>query len=103
MSMTATVLPTSDESASRSRRDAMVQVMLHADELAWMVDEKYLNEGPTWQFNLIRQGEQSRWMLQRYRYDIPSGTLNFTGEYSIDDEAFALVRQHGVKIDTRHL
>jgi hypothetical protein len=67
-----------------------------------MLDEEYQTIGPTWQFDLVRQGVQGRWMMQRYRYDIPSGTLHFTGEYAIDDETFVVARQRGKQIDTRH-
>jgi hypothetical protein len=88
------------DSESRHRRDATVRIMLQPGELAWMLDERYLSEGPTWQFNLVRQREQGRWMLQRYRYDIPSGTLHFTGEHAIDDETFALARQRGTRLST---
>jgi hypothetical protein len=80
---------------SRTERNHLLAKTFRPNELVWLVDEQYIEEGPTWRVTLVRQGPQGHWLRQRYRYDIPSKILLFAGEQPIADAELAAARSIG--------
>lgn len=83
---------------SRAARDEVLRGIFPPRALVWIVEEQFVQNGPTWQVTLVCQGLQGRWMRRRYRYDIPSGTLHFTGEEPISEADLAMARRSGRKL-----
>jgi len=83
---------------SKAARDEVLRTVFPPRTLVWITDEQYDQIGPIWSVTLVYQGAmQGRWMRRRYRYDIPSGTLHFTGEEPIDEAEAAAARRTGRK------
>jgi hypothetical protein len=85
----------SEQEASRAARDQLLAKTFRPHELVWLIDEQYVEDGPMWRVTLVRQGLQGHWLRQRYRYDIASHILHFTGEQPISDADLASARATG--------
>lgn len=64
-------------------------------ELVWLVDERYVSIDESWLVDVVRRGEEGRWMRQRYRYDVPSSVIYFLGERPVSDEELTGLRRSG--------
>lgn len=84
-----------DLADGRARRDQVLARIFRPGELVLLIDERYEPHGPTWLVVLLRQGEQGRWMRQRYRYDVPSQVLYFAGEQPVSAAEFEQARKSG--------
>ena len=93
MSMPETI--PAEAEAARALRDALIVKTLQPGESVWLVDERFVANGPTWVVTLVRQGEQGTWMHRRYSYDIPSDVLFFAGEAPISEADAAKGRKTG--------
>ncbi|NOK59732.1 MAG: hypothetical protein GFH27_549285n256 [Chloroflexi bacterium AL-W] len=62
-------------------------------ELVWLVREHYDAHSLAWDTDILRQGAEGRWMIQRYRFDVQAEVLYFLGESSLNDEEFRKARQ----------
>lgn len=97
---------TTDDAANsedRHARDRRLATMFRADENVWMIDEEYNPVDTTWLVTLVRRGEQSQWMRQRYRYDCPSGVVYFLGARPLSDEELRILRRTWRKLPVREL
>ena len=84
---------------SRAARDEVLRTVFPPRSLVWITDEQFDQVGPVWRVTLVYQGAmQGRWMRRRYRYDIPSGTLHFTGEEPVGDAELGVARRSGRKL-----
>jgi hypothetical protein len=76
---------------------ALAEIFRHG-EIVWIIDTLYEQSGPVWRLTLICPGPRSGWMRRRYRYDIPSGTLHFTGETPAGEAELAAARRSGRRL-----
>jgi hypothetical protein len=67
-------------------------------EMVWITEELYESNGPQWRVTMVCPGERSSWVRRRYHYDIPSGTLHFTGETPASDADLAAARKSGRRL-----
>ena len=95
-----TELPTSTNAQKESRleRDRVLRQILQPNQRAWLVEEKLLSHGPTWQISIVRQGLQGVWFRQRYNFDIPSGVLFFQGESPLNEVEVAQAHRTGTPL-----
>ncbi|MEI8164873.1 MAG: hypothetical protein WCG26_00780 [Chloroflexales bacterium] len=68
--------------------------------LVWIINEQYDPIGPIWNVNLICQADRGIWMQRRYRYDIPSDTLQFAGEQPASDDELLAARRGGRRLSS---
>lgn len=64
-------------------------------EKVWITDSLYETNGPVWRVTLLCPGERGGWAYRRYRYDIPSATLHFTGMTPAGEDDLAAARRSG--------
>lgn len=98
MSSPQPVAPDPVKEASRSASECALAGIFPRGALVWIIDEQYETNGPVWRVTLVCQGMQGRWMRRRYRYDIPSGTLHYTGETPISDAELTAARRGGHRL-----
>jgi hypothetical protein len=67
-------------------------------DAVWITEEFYEANGPQWRVTLVCPGERGGWAHRRYRYDIPSGTLYFTGATPAGDVDLAAARRAGRRL-----
>jgi hypothetical protein len=96
--MTTEHIATSARAAYSAASDARLHTVFPKGSLVWIVDEQYDPNGPVWQVDLVYQGAAGRWLSRRYRYDIPSDTLYFTGERPLAEGELAAARRCGRRL-----
>lgn len=74
---------------------AALRVLFPATEPIWVTETSYERVGPIWCVMLLRRDERGDWRLLRYRFDIPSGTLNFSGDMPAPADRVTDIRQQG--------
>lgn len=82
-------------------RDRTFAAMFRPGEMVWLVQEMYNPVDDNWQVDFLRQGAQGSWMLQRYRYDGPSGVIYYCGESPVADGELAMLRRKGKRCVVR--
>ncbi|MEM8529913.1 MAG: hypothetical protein AAGF95_03665 [Chloroflexota bacterium] len=71
-------------------------------ELVWLVREHYDAHSFAWDTDVLRQGDEGRWMIRRYRFDQQAEVLYFLGESSLNDEEFRKARQTSIPFPKNH-
>ncbi len=66
--------------------------------MVWITEAVYEANGPTWRVTLICPGDRGGWARRRYRYDIPSETLHFSGATPAGEDELAAARRSGRRI-----
>jgi hypothetical protein len=97
-SMSTEQISPSDQQTTRSACDVRLRTVFPATRMVWIIDEQYDPIGPVWRVNLLCQVDMGRWMLRRYRYDIPSDTLYFAGERPATDSELLAGRRGGRRL-----
>lgn len=87
---------------SREARDRRLAVIFRPHERIWVVHEQYNPENAHWTIDVVRLGEQERWMRQRYLYDALADIVHAFGQYAIDDETLLRVRREGTIFSVAH-
>jgi hypothetical protein len=64
----------------------------------WVTETLYEVNGPVWRVTLVCPGDRGSWDRRRYRYDIPSETLNFVGSTPAGDADLAAARRSGRRL-----
>jgi hypothetical protein len=90
--------PTTVDRTSLAGCEARLRMVFSPDTIVWITDEQYEANGPTWRVTMVHQSEQGMWRRRRYRYDIPSNTLHFTGETTVSDSELAVARSTGRRL-----
>lgn len=90
--------PPTSHSASRTAAEQRLRGIFAPGSLVWIIDEQFDSNGPVWQVTLACQGEASSWWRRRYRYDIPSDTLHFTGATPLSDAELRAARTSGRRL-----
>ncbi len=96
--MSTSTLPAGVDRASLSNCEARLRSVFSPDTVVWITDEQYEENGPIWRVTLIYQNEMGAWRRRRYRYDIPSDTLHYTGEAPVSDSELAAARATGRRL-----
>lgn len=84
--------------ASRAACVERLRGLFAPGSLVWITDEQFEKNGPVWQVTMVLQGEGASWWKRRYRYDIPSDTLNFAGQTPIGDAELRAARANGRRL-----
>jgi hypothetical protein len=90
--------PPADPHASLAACARALAVIFSPGEMVWITEEFYETNGPLWRVTLLCPGDRGGWLRRRYHYDIPSGTLHFTGETPAGDTDLAAARQSGRRL-----
>jgi hypothetical protein len=93
--MSSEQISPSDQQRIKAACDVRLRTIFPSGALVWIINEQYEPIGPLWCVNLLCQVEMGRWMHRRYRYDIPSDTLQFAGEQPITDGQLLAARRGG--------
>jgi hypothetical protein len=96
MSSPQTVANDSQESLDTCVR--IVAGIFHRDDTVWITEAVYEANGPVWRVTLICPGDRGGWARRRYRFDIPSQTLHFTGSTPAGDDELAAARRSGRRL-----
>jgi hypothetical protein len=96
--MSAQQPPSSADRASLAGSDARLRTVFGPGELVWITEEQFDPNGPLWRVTLVCQGEGASWWRRRYRYDIPSDTLHFTGQEPLSDADLLAARARGRRL-----
>lgn len=96
--MTTEQIAPSERATFSAASDARLHTVFPAGSLVWIADEQYERNGPIWRVNLVYQDAEGRWMWRRYRYDIPSDTLNFAGEKPASEAEQLAARRGGRRL-----
>jgi hypothetical protein len=87
--------PPADSQESLAACARALAVIFSPGEMVWITEELYETNGPQWRVTMVCSGKRGSWARRRYHYDIPSGTLNFTGETPAGDADLAAARKSG--------
>ncbi|NTU78558.1 MAG: hypothetical protein HGA45_04005 [Chloroflexales bacterium] len=87
-----------DQQTIKAACDVRLRTIFQSGTPVWIIDEQYDPIGPIWGVNLVCQGERGRWMKRRYRYDIPSDTLQYAGEQPAADSELLAARRGGKRL-----
>lgn len=90
---TAFTLPSREEAYAAAYRQ--IALVLRRDEHVWIADERFDEAALIWHIDLVRQGANGRWVLQRHRYDGQANVLYYLGERALTDEEFRAARSAG--------
>lgn len=82
-------------SVDTAARDLTFRKMFRDNETTWLLEEQYNAQDAVWRLDFLREGEQGRWMRQRYKYDVLRGVVFFMGESPIPDEQLRQLRRAG--------
>lgn len=96
--MSSNSISAEDQRTIRAASDARLRVVFLDHPLVWIVDEQYDQIGPIWRVTLVCQAEMGRWMRRRYRYDIPSDTLQYAGEQPVAEAELMSARRSGRRL-----
>lgn len=88
----------SDRQTIKAACDVRLRTIFQGSALVWIVEELYEPIGPIWRVTLLCQAAMGRWMQRRYRYDIPSDTLQFAGEQPATDNELLAARRSGRRL-----
>ena len=84
-------LPTPEEGLAEAKR--RLARTLRANEIVWVVAERYDPVTPAWNLDFVRQGATGRWVRQRSRFDEQAQVLYYLGETPLTDEQFREVHR----------
>ncbi len=70
----------------REKRDAKAIIHLEQYAPVWIIDERYVAEDESLQFNVIFQHPHYGWVNRRYRYDGFNDVLYHKGQTLISEE-----------------
>ncbi|NTV62540.1 MAG: hypothetical protein HGA65_03245 [Oscillochloris sp.] len=73
----------------------LLAAIFQPGEQVWICEAAYEINEPIWRVTLLCPGERGVWVFRRYRYDIPSGTLHFTGMMPAGEADLAVARRSG--------
>ena len=92
---------TSVRTSSTARVDGLrrLAATLRRGELVWLVSANYDDYMQVWFYELLRQGEHGRWVIQRFHYDIHNDIQHYRGEVVVDDQQLRSVRAQAQRID----
>jgi hypothetical protein len=99
MSSTSSSQPAASPDSLVACARALAGIFSQGD-MVWITEEVYEANGPQWRVTMVCPGERGGWLRRRYHYDIPSGTLHFTGETPASDADLAAARRGGRRIDS---
>lgn len=95
---TEPISPT-DRQTIKAACDVRLRTIFQGNALVWIIEEQYEPIGPIWRVTLLCQAAMGRWMKRRYRYDIPSDTLQFAGEQPACDSELLAARRGGRRLN----
>jgi hypothetical protein len=67
--------------------------IIRPNERVWHVAERYDDYLPSWIIDVVRQGNNGRWVRQRFMFDIAAKVLHYRGESALSDDEFRQVRR----------
>ena len=94
-----TTVPVPSSSAARVDGLRRLAATLRRSDLVWLVSAEYDSAAQVWHFELLRQGAQGAWVIQRYAYDIHNDIQHYRGEYTVANDQVRTVRAKAQRFD----
>ncbi len=83
------------------KRDAKTKSHLEQYAPVWIVDEKFISEDESLQFNVVFQHNQYGWVNRRYRYDGFNDVLYHKGQIAVaENDVLNIIEQEPYVIAT---
>lgn len=91
-------MPTQEQALAEAI--AAVTHVMRPNERVWHIGSSFDNDLPSWLVDVVRQGNNGRWVRQRYLFDIAAKVLHYRGESALSDDEFRRLRREAPLLAT---
>lgn len=92
-------IPVPSSSSARVSGLQRLAATLRRADLVWLVTATYDADAQVWHFEILRQGAQGSWVVQRYAYDIHNDIQHYRGEQFVADDLVRALRAKAQRFD----
>lgn len=93
-------IPVRTPEAARTDGLRRLAKVFHTSDLVWLVEASYDAYMQIWHYDMLRQGANGNWVIQRYSYDIHNDIQHYRGERVVADAQLKAIRAKAERYDS---
>lgn len=93
-------IPVRTQEAARTDGLRRLATIFHASDMVWLVEASYDAYTQLWHFDMLRQGAQGSWVIQRYSYDRHNDIQHYRGERAVANDQLQAIRAKAERYDS---
>lgn len=93
-------IPVRSKEVARTDGLRRLSTVFHASDLVWLVEASYDAYAQVWHFDMLRQGAQGSWVIQRFSYDIHNDIQHYRGERVVANDQLHAIRAASKRYDS---
>ena len=93
-------IPVRSKEVARTDGLRRLSTVFHASDIVWLVEAAYDAYAQVWNFDMLRQGAQGNWVVQRYSYDIHNDIQHYRGERVVANDQLPAIRAKAERYDS---